>query len=146
MVSAGSSNRVKAADVSRNFIPPMILKDNYRKKLVEKGLTLLESSKRCIFVKKKGIAGNFIPNWEGIPITKADENGEDINYDCPILTAWLIDDEYELICWEWTPGPGPGDFRIKYKDQESLIEFVESYFFGDNKYFEEKKAYHKENN
>ena len=36
--------------------------------------------------------------------------------------------------WEWTPGPGPGDFENYYTTLEEAVTDVEKYYFGDPKW------------
>jgi hypothetical protein len=91
-----------------------------------------------------GAGGNSIPYFKSIPIVKMNEQGEtveEIQSDCPMLTIWFEGDQFKLQCWDWVPGPGPGDFVLGFDDEETLMEFVDSYYFGDNEYFNQKERY-----
>ena len=107
-------------------------------------MILFDSEKKCVFLKKIGADGISIPNYNSIPFVLVDKNFKtqsEIFSDCPSMTLWLEVDSYRLICWDWTPGPGPGDFELNFKDENSAIEFVESYYFGENEYFEKRLEY-----
>jgi hypothetical protein len=40
-------------------------------------------------------------------------------------------DNWTLQVWNWTPGPGPGDFRKQYQTLQEIIEAILEYYFGD---------------
>ncbi|NRB84933.1 MAG: hypothetical protein HRU49_14370 [Winogradskyella sp.] len=95
-------------------------------------------------MKKTGISGNSIPNYKTIPVVTMDKNGEtksEITSDCPTMMLWFEKNQYQLVCWDWVPGPGPGDFELNFKDENSVVDFIESYYFGKNEYFEKRLEY-----
>lgn len=93
-----------------------------------------------LYFKKIGIEGNSLPNWNSIPLITNDKNGNEIKLisDCPHMWLWFKKENFQLICWDWVPGPGPGDFNLDFNDENELIEFILSYYFGSNKYFAQR--------
>ena len=112
--------------------------------LKQKGVHVFASSSRCMLLKDINAEGNFIPNWTSIPcVIKINERGEteEMISNCPILYVWNYEDKFELVCWNWVPGPGPGDFALEFFTEEDLFAFILSYFFGENEYFEARRKY-----
>ncbi|MCL9805477.1 hypothetical protein NAT51_08085 [Flavobacterium amniphilum] len=112
--------------------------------LEKSGIVVLENDNRCMLLKKTGINGNRLPNYRSIPIATLDENGEiteGLTSDCPVMNLWYNKDHFLLSCWNWVPGPGPGDFEKEFTDQDELVKFIISYYFGSNEYFEARKKY-----
>lgn len=100
--------------------------------------------KRCHIMKKTGVTGNSIPNYRTIPVVTLDKNLEtisEITSDCPTMLLWFQNNEYQLVCWDWVPGPGPGDFELTFDDENTVVAFIESYYFGENEYFKKRLAY-----
>ena len=52
--------------------------------------------------------------------------------------------ECTLICWDWVPGPGPGDFEKTFFNEDEVVAFIVSYYFGKNEFFEARKKYHEQ--
>jgi len=95
-------------------------------------------------LKKIGIIGNSLPNYTSIPLVMMNKDGEtesETISDCPTMMLWFEKNQYQLVCWEWVPGPGPGDFELNFKDENSVIDFIESYYFGENEYFKKRLEY-----
>lgn len=108
------------------------------------GLQLVGEEEDFILVKELGIGGNQIPNYFSMPILHLNEELEveqELISDCPIMSVKCTDKAIELSCWEWIPGPGPGDFDLSFTDEEEAIAFIRSYYFGENSYFEKRKAF-----
>ena len=61
--------------------------------------------------------------------------------DCPTMVLWYEKKQYQLVCWDWIPGTGPGDFELNFKDEDSVVDFIESYYFGENEYFKKRLEY-----
>ncbi|UOK42187.1 MULTISPECIES: hypothetical protein [Flavobacterium] len=116
-------------------------------KLEELGIIVWESEKRCMLLKKTGIGGNNLPNYKSIPTVSLNEKGEtieELTSDCPVMNLWYNEDRFLLSCWSWVPGPGPGDFEKEFTSQDELVEFIISYYFGNNEYFDARKKYEEE--
>jgi len=110
-----------------------------------KGLTVWDSDDRYLVSKKAGVGGNSIPGFREIPVVNV-ETGEETypNTDCPSIQMLINENEYTLVCWYWVPGPGPGDFEITFTSEDKAVEFLLSYYFGENKYFEARRLYEAE--
>jgi len=39
------------------------------------------------------------------------------------------------------PGPGSGDFELAFTEEEKAMEYILSYYFGENSYFEARKSF-----
>lgn len=113
----------------------------YQQKITDKGLLISDKeNNRFSIIKPNGILGNSLPvyNWSSIPIHYLDEK---IFSDCPIVEVRFENNHYTALCWDWEPGPGPGDFTLDFQTQDELTEFVIHYFFEDNEYFAARKSY-----
>ncbi|MFK8010009.1 MAG: hypothetical protein AB8H03_26885 [Saprospiraceae bacterium] len=118
-----------------------MLKEKNKNKLIEKGLLLLFDNEKRARILKNNSQGNLIPNKIFGPIVEFDLNGntvKEIFSNCPIMILRHEEESYRITCWSWVPGPGPGDFDLKFTNEDALIEFIESYYFGKNKYFTER--------
>ncbi|WP_299675773.1 hypothetical protein [uncultured Tenacibaculum sp.] len=121
-----------------------MLSKNNIEKLEAQGLHLTCNHKRCFIIKKPEILGNSIPNYSTIPAIILDNDGKtksEISSDCPALMLWFLKNQYQLVCSNWVPGPGPGDFSLDFENEEAVVDFIESYYFGDNTYFKELLEY-----
>jgi hypothetical protein len=115
--------------------------------LQQAGLTLFESENRCRIIKETGVPGNVLPGYKALPVICLDKKGDTINEiqsDCPSMPLFERKDHFELLCWDWVPGPGPGDFDKKFDDAGVLTAFILSYYFGVNEYFATRKVYEEE--
>ena len=92
-------------------------------------------------IKKIEAGGNAIPSMNRAPIVDISEEKDDSLSDCPMLHLMLKGDQYEVSCWDWVPGPGPGDFCLPFSTENAAIDFVLTYFFEENPYFEARKVY-----
>ena len=122
----------------------MKLSNHNKTKLETLGIIILENESKCILLKKLGINGNRLPNYESMPIISFNESAEiteELKSDCPIMQLWFNENHFLLSCWSWVPGPGPGDFEKEFISEDELVEFIISYYFGVNEYFEERKKY-----
>ncbi len=121
----------------------MIISETNQKILSEKGIVFVQRADLILY-KEIGKAGNSIPNWKGRPLITLNKQFETINEiysDCPMLHLEKKADKYKLEHWSWVPGPGPGDFELEFDTESALIDFIDSYFFGENEYFEARKEY-----
>ena len=112
--------------------------------LIGKGLPLVGEEHDFILVKEIGIEGNQIPNYFSMSILQFDKDLEiqnELISDCPIMDVKCSSESIILSCWEWIPGPGPGDFELAFTDEEKAMEFILSYYFGENSYFEARKSF-----
>jgi hypothetical protein len=124
----------------------MDLTQENKSKLESKGLCLfggasMHSARYTVF-KPKEVAGNSIRDWESIPIitgwdSRSRVTEEYISNSPPLTLWWHGKDPWEVSLNQWVPGPGPGDFREEFESQEHAVEFILSYYFGENKYFRE---------
>jgi hypothetical protein len=113
--------------------------------LEKKGLSLFVSNNWCSFLKEIGKPGNSIPNWTSIPIVEINQDAKvtkETVSDCPLMSLSYEEGIYRLRCWEWVPGPGPGDFELIFDNESAAFDFVESYYFGNNPYFQLKLDYY----
>lgn len=111
--------------------------------LESKGLTLFGKTSESISVGKPiSVAGNCI-EWDirkpFIEYVEVEGNYQAVQgpfaTDAPILGIWIEKSGFRVSVWQWTPGPGPGDFDEKLNSEEEVVELVLDYFFGNNKYF-----------
>ena len=112
--------------------------------LIGLGLQLVGEEEDFILVKELGIEGNQIPNYFSLPIVQLNdalEVEQELISDCPIMDVKCTENAIILSCWEWVPGPGPGDFECSFTNEEEAIAFIRSYYFGENSYFEKRKAF-----
>ena len=52
---------------------------------------------------------------------------------CSPPRSMLVQQENSWVfkVWEWTPGPGPGDFRTSYASISDAVDAILDYYFGD---------------
>lgn len=113
-----------------------------RKKLEDHGLTIWAPSSLTIVYKKAGQAGNMLPKHVYFPIVNIETSvTTNLESSCPFIQFWLHENKYRVISWNWVPGPGPGDFDLEFSMEHEAIEFIISYYFGKNEYFEARKIY-----
>ncbi len=115
-------------------------------RLENMGLIIYGREDRCFIIKKPNISGNSILNYKSLPILGLTEKyGVEVISDCPVILLWFRETHFILTCQNFVPGPGPGDFAEEFLNEEKLIEFIISYYFGTNKYFEAIKNYEERN-
>ncbi|WP_262151457.1 hypothetical protein [Chryseobacterium foetidum] len=68
-------------------------------------------------------------------------NDQDLYSDCPIIQISKDKNSFSASCWDWVPGPGPGDFHIYFDSEDELTEFLIHYYFEKNEYFEARRKY-----
>ncbi|MFC6267705.1 hypothetical protein [Frigoriflavimonas asaccharolytica] len=105
----------------------MILNKKNIKILENIGLEISAESS-CIYIWQKEldkIDGNYEKNWMEYPRLDLKRDGEN----------------YLLKKWDFTPGPGPGDFNLTFKNEVEVVDFIKSYFLGSNPYREKLKMY-----
>ncbi|WP_080437162.1 CPCC family cysteine-rich protein [Burkholderia ubonensis] len=61
--------------------------------------------------------------------------------DAPVPTVWHASDRWNVSVWDWTPGPGPGDFVKQFADEDAAIDFIVHYFFGKTPEFSARLAH-----
>jgi hypothetical protein len=113
--------------------------------LLTKGLVIFGRDQSITIHKPAGVGGNNIPGWKSIPvITKISDDWDNtVEYrsDSPLLHLRFDQNRFFVHHHNWIPGPGPGDFSLDFETEQQAIDFIISYYFGENKYFEELKAY-----
>jgi hypothetical protein len=121
------------------------LSETNKRKLQELGIGLHGNIETLLMlVKNVGATGNKLPNYISTSVrsyTDKLEIIEEFPTDCPVMGISFKDGEYHLSVWNWVPGPGPGDFEISFNHEEDAMNFILSYYFGDNPYFEERRVY-----
>ncbi len=90
-----------------------------------------------LVIKPTSTPGNHISGWEAW-FTNC--RGMQEQSDAPSVTVYLKDKVWQYEVWEYTPGPGPGDFRRCVSDERDLIERLKEYFFSENADFEALKT------
>ncbi|MDQ1097582.1 MULTISPECIES: hypothetical protein [Chryseobacterium] len=109
--------------------------------LKSKGLKISGNEKdRISVIKPKGLSGNYLPENSISKISIALED-EELYSDCPIIQIYKNENIFSAKCWDWVPGPGPGDFVIDFDSEDKLIQFLIHYYFENNVYFEARKRY-----
>lgn len=119
----------------------MTLTPKSKERLTEKGLLVYGHGDMWLLVKPIGVPGNRIPSMKRSTVATLDGKKKDSVSDCPTLTLVLEEGIYKVGCWDWFPGPGPGDFSLEFEKEEAAIGFVEKYFFDETPYFEARKVY-----
>lgn len=123
----------------------MRISQSNKKRLEDLGLIIWETDNRCFIYKKTGVPGNCLPRLLLFPLVDVETSvTTELESDCPTILFWLSENNYEVICWNWVPGPGPGDFELGFTSEESAIEFIISYYFEKNEYFEARRLYEEE--
>lgn len=118
----------------------MLNKEN-QNKLTSRGLKMSGNGEnRISIIKPKGLDGNFLPENNRSKIIISLDDG-DLYSDCPIINVFKTDNIFSAMCWDWVPGPGPGDFKIDFNTENELVDFLINYYFGENEYFEARKRY-----
>ena len=110
--------------------------------LESRGISFFEHHNRCMLVKKMGAEGNRIEGYSTLRIATVNDKGETISEiisDCPMMQLWYEENGFTLTCMDWVPGPGPGNFTLPFTSEAELMSFIESYYFGQNEYFEARK-------
>ena len=117
----------------------MLSKENIDK-LSSKGLKISNGTNRISIIKPKGLFGNSLPenNQSKIIIHFGEE---EMFSDCPIMRVNKTDNKFTASCWDWAPGPGPGDFAKDFVTEDELVSFIINYYFEENEYFEARKRY-----
>lgn len=120
-----------------------VISDSTLELLASKQVQFFEANASCLLVKSIGADGNRIPGWKSSPVVMFTDAtltvSQEIVSDCPLLQVSLADEGYRLTCWNWVPGPGPGDFEQTYATEAELLEAILNYFFETNPYFEARK-------
>jgi hypothetical protein len=75
--------------------------------------------------KPKSILGNRRKDYE---VYFGDE---DILCDAPCSRLYPKENKWIFELREWTPGPGPGDFKIEFASIDETVSAVIEYYFGD---------------
>jgi hypothetical protein len=95
--------------------------------------------------KQIGAGGNSIDGWLSSPVISFTDASltvaAEVRSDCPVLQLQFNGDAFSVVCWNWVPGPGPGDFELEFKTLQAAADAVLHYFFGQNDYFEARKAW-----
>ena len=99
----------------------MLSKENIDK-LSSKGLKISNGTNRISIIKPKGLFGNSLPenNQSKIIIHFGEE---EMFSDCPIMRVNKTDNKFTASCWDWAPGPGPGDFAKDFVTEDELVSF-----------------------
>lgn len=123
------------------IISIIMLSIQNRELLKSKGLLASGNNEnRLTVIKPKGIPGNSLPanNHSNIPIIW---NDDEILTDCPVIRLEKSNNKISVICWDWTPGPGPGDFCVDFESEDDAVIFLLNYYFENNDFFNARKQY-----
>lgn len=98
-----------------------------------------------LLLKPVGAGGNSINGWLSSPVISFTDqsftHSEEERSDCPLLQLQYNAGTFSVICWNWVPGPGPGDFELEFGTEQDAVDYVLNYFFGENEYFEARKTW-----
>jgi hypothetical protein len=109
-----------------------MLSDSNKQALEAAGLKIKGNRNHINIIKPQGVPGNKLPLGNSMFESKY---GDSIT-DCPRMDIFKKENVFEASHWEWTPGPGPGDFCIGFTDEDQLVAFINDYYFNpDNHYF-----------
>jgi hypothetical protein len=118
----------------------MLLSPASVEKIKATGLMVFNRAQYCRLLKPIGLAANCLPGYRGAPIitllSEHPEESADIYSDAPVLAivhdeqGWMVQHQH------WVPGPGPGDFELRFADEAAAVQFVIDYYFTRNQYFE----------
>ena len=79
----------------------------------------------CVGVAKPvHVAGNRQPS-------RATRWGMGDIVDTPTLNFFYSDGNWHVVCHEYKPGPGPGDFHDQWSTGEEAIRDILDFFFGE---------------
>jgi hypothetical protein len=124
------------------YLSNMQMSAHLKQKLEALGLNVWEANQRCLVYKTIGRPGNRLPRTLSSNFINVETHETTtIQTDCLMIQFWPSPNKYELICWNWVPGPGPGDFDLAFPTEEEAITFIISYYCGQNDYFEARKKY-----
>lgn len=115
----------------------MLPSDSMRKKLEAKGLVLRNRFGSVAIMKPMEITGNSLPDYQSSHMQDIHGQGG-IASDCPMIEWSSRKERIRLSHWAYVPGPGPGDFEEEFDTEEDAVDFILSYFFGDNPFFQAK--------
>ncbi len=90
-----------------------------------------------LIMKPTSVQGNSLAS-----LRNAYKNGHTRDdTDAPVPTVWNASDRWNVSVWDWTPGPGPGDFVRQFADEDAVIDFIVQYFFGTTPEFSARLAH-----
>ena len=107
------------------------------KRMQDAGLVVhCDGSSRFQFHRPTMMPGN---RREGYKQTLIGLKGENLDVtevlDAPLGGLFRLPNEngggWAFRIWDWCPGPGPGDFEIRYPSLEEGVDAVLEYYFGD---------------
>lgn len=122
----------------------MPLSKKNKNHLVKLGIVFNRDTGTHSFIYKKTGVGKTLPNFKRTALVTFTQNGEiEETYpsDCPHMIIDYTSTGFILTCWDWVPGPGPGDFEKTFTSEDEMVAFIESYYFGYNPYFDERKKH-----
>jgi hypothetical protein len=123
----------------------MILSDASKRLMKERKINCLVYDNNLYQIcREEDAGGNTIHGYKSIATIVFNVQGDvikEIRYSVPPLYLYLEDTHFLLRCWESVPGPFPGDFEKIFESEPELIDFIESYYFGQNEYFQIKKQF-----
>lgn len=71
--------------------------------------------------------GNVVPEWESwFP----DREGNERITRMPSMKIWGSDGAWNIEVHAWVPGPGPGDFQLRFETPEQALETILSYYYN----------------
>jgi hypothetical protein len=125
----------------------MKLNPESKKKAEALGLIIVQHAGWCVFIKPSGLPGNKLPAPVKFVLSNLVENTEIVHYsDCPIIS--IMDNRegkpFRVQCWDWIPGPGPGDFELFFDTEEQALDCVLKYLFEENAFFNARRVYEEE--
>lgn len=115
-----------------------MLEAHYTNALLEKGVEIWTARHGLRFLKPLSVAGNSLVSRRGYakPVdTDGPLHFEQYETDNLFLDLERCAEGYRLWTWNWIPGPGPADFSVVLPSQQEVVDFVLSFYFGENEYF-----------
>jgi hypothetical protein len=110
-----------------------------------KNIRVFDYGTKWLLLKQIGAGGNSIKGWLSSPVISFTDKlltqSTELRSDCALLQLQFNDGKFSVVCWNWVPGPGPGDFELEFATEQAAVDYALNYFFGENEYFEAYKAW-----
>jgi hypothetical protein len=88
-----------------------------------------------VVAKPASVPGNSLPDYECL------WGAEGIPLDAPCLRIETFgENEWRVVSHDYVPGPGPGDFVLRFTTLDEAVSAALDFFFGDPRRMNEKAA------